>query len=191
MAAAGDRYDSLTGNIWSYAHRGDLTGVKAALFRGVDINMMNTVGWTACHAAAAGGHPRVLRFLAKRGADLAICDRGGNLPVHEAAKSGHVNALRALGDLGADVASVRLSHTKGQAVRDYVKEALVRRQGSISSGGGGSSSQEEPSESRVGYSRKQAKSTAFFGPRKTPISGKIKKKILRSRRRAELGRGEA
>ena len=34
----------------------------------------------------------------------------------------------------------------------------------------------------VGYARKQSKSTAFWGSRKTPISGKIKKKILKERR---------
>ena len=46
MAKAGDRYELVTGNIWSYANRGDLTGLKAALARGVDVNLQNTVGWT-------------------------------------------------------------------------------------------------------------------------------------------------
>ena len=46
MAKAGDRYELVTGNIWSYANRGDLTGLKAALARGVDANLQNTVGWT-------------------------------------------------------------------------------------------------------------------------------------------------
>ena len=46
MAKAGDRYEQVTGNIWSYANRGDLTGLKAALARGVDVNLQNTVGWT-------------------------------------------------------------------------------------------------------------------------------------------------
>lgn len=54
MAKAGDRYEVTTGNIWAYAHRGDVTGVKAALARGTDVNLVNTVGWTAAHAAAAG-----------------------------------------------------------------------------------------------------------------------------------------
>merc|ERR1711865_1254593 len=35
----------------------------------------------------------------------------------------------------------------------------------------------------VGYARKQAKSNAFFGPRRTPISCKIKKKIIKAKRK--------
>ena len=54
MAKAGDRYEVVTGNIWGYANRGDITGVKAALARGVDVDLVNTAGWTAAHAAAAG-----------------------------------------------------------------------------------------------------------------------------------------
>lgn len=69
MAKAGDRYEVVTGNIWGYAHRGDITGVKTALARGVDVNLTNTVGWTALHAAAAGilrtdTYPEMLRALA-------------------------------------------------------------------------------------------------------------------------------
>ena len=82
MATAGARYEERTGNIWSYAHRGDLTGLKAALARGVDVNMSNTVGWTPAHSAAAGGQTKALRFLAKAGADFDISDRGGDLPAH-------------------------------------------------------------------------------------------------------------
>ena len=124
MATAGDRYETRTGNIWSYAHRGDMTGLKAALIRGVDVNMINTVGWTACHAAAAGGQTKALRYLVKKmDADLSITDKGGNLPVHHAAKNGHIHALRTLQELGADITKVRLSQTKGKAVRDFVVES--------------------------------------------------------------------
>jgi len=34
----------------------------------------------------------------------------------------------------------------------------------------------------AGYARKQAKSNAFFGPRRSPISTKIKKKIIKEKR---------
>ena len=50
---AGQRYGEVTGNIWSYAQRGDTTGVKAALARGVDANACNIAGWTPSHAAAS------------------------------------------------------------------------------------------------------------------------------------------
>mmetsp|Transcript_21559 Transcript_21559/g.46893 ORF Transcript_21559/g.46893 Transcript_21559/m.46893 type:complete len:300 (+) Transcript_21559:195-1094(+) len=176
MATAGERYEERTGNIWSYAHRGDMSGLRAALARGVSPDMINTVGWSPCHAAAAGGHTKALRLLVKSGADLEIADRGGNLPVHQAAKNGHMHALRVLGELGADMTKVRLSQTKGKAVRDLVIEAYRNA--------GVANSEEEEAENApaVGYARRQAKSTAFWGPRRTPISTKIKKKIIKEKR---------
>jgi ankyrin repeat protein len=177
----GDRHRSLTGNIWAYAHRGDMTGVKAALVRGVDVNLPNTVGWTACHAAAAGGHTKVLRALHRCGADLALADRGGDLPVHAAAKHGHAHALQVLAELGADITRVRLSQTCGKAARALVAEATRKKQKAAGGGGGDAGVNDAPGP--VGYARKQAKSTAFFGPRKTPISGKIKRAIQKERRR--------
>lgn len=42
--------------------------------------------------------------------------------------------------------------------------------------------EEDEDNAPVGYARKQAKSTAFWGPRRTPISTKIKKKIIKEKR---------
>jgi len=180
MATAGDRYEERTGNIWSYAHRGDMTGLKAALIRGVDVNMVNTVGWTACHAAAAGGQTKALRYLVKKmDADLSISDKGGNLAVHHAAKNGHVPALRTLQELGADVTKVRLSQAKGKAVRELVVESY-RKAGKHEYTEGGD---DDDIVEAVGYARKQSKSTAFWGPRRTPISCSIKKKIIKDKRK--------
>ncbi len=177
MATAGDRYETRTGNIWSYAHRGDMTGLKAALIRGVDVNMINTVGWTACHAAAAGGQTKALRYLVKKmDADLSITDKGGNLPVHHAAKNGHIHALRTLQELGADITKVRLSQAKGKAVREFVVESYRKANKELDDG-------EDDVVEAVGYARKQSKSTAFWGPRRTPISCAIKKKIMKDKRK--------
>ena len=175
MATAGERYTERTGNIWSYAHRNDMTGLRAALHRGVDVNLTNTVGWTACHAAAAGGSTKALRHLiAKHGADLTIADRGGSLPCHHAAKNGHVHALRLLQEFGDDITKVRLSQCKGKAVRDEVIQAYRK----VNKNEYDSADEDKI----VGYERKQSKSTAFWGPRRTPISAKIKKKIIKSKR---------
>lgn len=177
MATAGDRYETRTGNIWSYAHRGDMTGLKAAVVRGVDVNMVNTVGWTACHAAAAGGQTKALRYLVKKmDADLSIADNGGNLAVHHAAKNGHVHALRTLEELGADITKVRLSQAKGKDVRELVTESYRKANKEIEDG-------DEEAVEAVGYARKQSKSTAFWGPRRTPISCAIKKKIIKDKRK--------
>jgi len=174
MAKAGDRYEVTTGNIWGYAHRGDLTGVKAALARGADVDLVNTAGWTAAHAAAAGGHAKVLSALLRAGAALDIRDRGGNLALHEACKGGHASAVRVLvaapGSPGLE--TVRLSQTKGAEVRALVADALR------AAGKDPDSDAPEP----VGYARKQVKSNAFFGPRRTPISCKLKKQLLQTKR---------
>ena len=187
MATAGARYEERTGNIWSYAHRGDVTGLKAALSRGVDVNMINTVGWTPAHAAAAGGQTKVLRLLAKNGADLEVADRGGDLPAHQAAKNGHVHALQVLRELGADITKVRLSQAKGKAAREELIKAYQkagRKTNRTCAGGDGEEygDESEEEEVAVGYARKQAKSTAFWGPRRQPISAKIKKKIIKEKR---------
>ena len=176
MATAGDRYEERTGNIWSYSHRGDICGLRAALSRGVCPNMKNTVGWTPSHAAAAGGHTKALRLLAKSGADFTIADRGGNLPAHQAAKNGHVHALRVLSDYGADITKVRLSQAKGKATRDFVIDAY-NKAGKVDA-----DYEEEEAGAPVGYARKQAKSTAFWGPRRQPISTKIKRNIIKQKR---------
>jgi len=138
--------------------------------------MSNTVGWTASHSAAAGGHTKALRLLAKSGADFTISDRGGNLPAHQAAKNGHVHALRVLSEYGADITKVRLSQAKGKATRDFVIDAY-NKAGKVEA-----DCEDEEADAPVGYSRKQAKSTAFWGPRRTPISTKIKKKIIKEKR---------
>ena len=177
MATAGVRYEIRTGNIWSYAHRGDITGLKAAVVRGVDVNLVNTVGWTACHAAAAGGQTKALRYLVKKmDADLSIADNGGNLVVHHAAKNGHLHALRTLEELGADITKVRLSQAKGKDVRELVIESYRKANKEVEDGN-------DDVVEAVGYARKQSKSTAFWGPRRTPISCAIKKKIIKDKRK--------
>ena len=175
MAKAGDRYDTLTGNIWAYSQRGDLTGTRAALARGVDVNIVNIAGWTAAHAAASTGQVRVLTALLRAGADITIRDRGGNLALHEAARNGHAHAVEALVNAGAKLEDVRLSQTKGSAVRAMVI-AAYRRAGKPDGG------DDDELAAAVGRDRKQVKSNAFFGPRRAPISCKIKREILKRRR---------
>lgn len=244
MATAGQRYEERTGNIWSYAHRGDMTGLKAAVFRGVDVNMKNTAGWTACHAAAAGGQAKALRYLVKTcDADLRIPDRSGSLPVHQAAKNGHHHVLRILQqELGADLTEVRLSQARGKAVKDLLleaykrasKKAKRREESAVAAAAANADADDdnnndyidrtEPQDDEnvvhndnllaeelsdheendndndddddddvkeVGYARKQSRSTAMWGPRKTPISCKIKKKILKARRQRKKDKVKA
>ena len=169
---AGQRYSEVTGNIWSYAQRGDTTGVKAALARGVDANACNIAGWTPSHAAAAGGQVHILRLLIRHGVDLTLRDRAGNQAAHQAALGGHAACLEELARAGADLSAVRLSGCKGAAARDLVAAATRKR---------APRDADEPPV--VGYARVQARSNAFFGPRRQPISCKIRREILKRKRR--------
>ena len=144
--------------------QGDLTGVKAALQRGVDVNMLNTAGWSSLHAAAAAGHTKVMSCLLRANADVAVRDRGGNTPLTEACRNGHPAAVSLLVRAGASLETVRLSQTKGAAVRAMVAEAYR------AAGRDGEGDEMEPA---VGYARVQQRSNAFYGQR-TPISGKLR-----------------
>ena len=169
---AGQRYSEVTGNIWSYAQRGDTTGVKAALARGVDANACNIAGWTPSHAAAAGGQVHILRLLIRHGVDLTLRDRAGNQAAHQAALGGHAACLEELARAGADLSAVRLSGCKGAAARDLVAAATRKR-----------TPRDADEPPVVGYARVQARSNAFFGPRRQPISCKIRREILKRKRR--------
>ena len=170
---AGQRYSEVTGNIWSYAQRGDTTGVKAALARGVDANACNIAGWTPSHAAAAGGQVHILRLLIRHGGvDLTLRDRAGNQAAHQAALGGHAACLEELARAGADLSAVRLSGCKGAAARDLVAAATRKK-----------APRDADEAPVVGYARVQARSNAFFGPRRQPISCKIRREILKRKRR--------
>lgn len=154
--------------------QGDLTGVKAALQRGVEVNLPNTAGWTSLHAAAAAGHTKVMSCLIRANADIWARDRGGSTPLTEACRNGHAAAVSLIVANGGSLENVRLSQTKGAAVRAMVAEAS-RRAADRDNG-------TDDAEPLVGYARVQQKSNAFYGPRRTPISGKLKKRLLREKR---------
>lgn len=156
-----------------------MTGVKAALMRDVDVNAINTAGWTPLHAAAAGGQTKTLKALLRAKADIDIRDRGGNSAAHEAARGGHLQCLQILADSGMDMSAVRLSQTKGAAVRDFVQKASRSADKNSTEA---DDRQEPGANEKVGYARQKQKSTAFWGPRRTPISNKIKREILRAKR---------
>ena len=151
------------------------------------MNLLNTAGWSCLHAAAAAGHTKVISCLLRAGADLSLRDRGGSTPLVEACGGGHAAAVQLLVRAGAPLETVRLSQTKGPAVRTMVIEAY-RASGGGDGGGDGSGEAPEP----VGYARVQQRSNAFYGPRRTPISCKLKKRLLkekRERKRADCDAG--
>lgn len=123
MATKGDQYSTHTGNIWNYAHRGDITGVEQALERGVDVNIANKAGWTPALAACAGGQTKLLQVLLHRGADLAAVDNAGRTVVHEAARNGELEVLKLLRKEGCDFGA---KANNGQSAMDVAKGEATR-----------------------------------------------------------------
>ena len=64
-----------------------------------------------------------------------------------------------------DITCVRLSQTKGQAVRAFVSKMSAARPGGGQGGPTGPEGEEGEEEESVGYARRQARSNAFYGLR--------------------------
>jgi uncharacterized protein len=79
--------------------------VALLLKNGVDCNRRDSVGWTALHCAASGGHLPVLELLVQAGADLDAQttqgDFAGTTPLMLAVE--HPTCVRALLRAGANV----------------------------------------------------------------------------------------
>lgn len=159
-----------------------MTGVKAALMRNVNVDAVNTAGWTPLHAAAAGGSTHVLRVLIRAKADITIRDCGGNLAAHEAARGGHLHCLEALSEAGVPLSEIRLSQTKGPAVRALVANAT---RSAAKAKLANEDDQQEEEATPVGYARQKQKSCGFWGPRRTPISCKLKRELLKEKRKRQ------
>lgn len=126
MAKAGDQYEFETGNIWSFALRGETHEVSKILKRGVDVSLANKVGWTAAHAAASGGHVQLLNVLLREGADIEARDLAGRTPAHTAAQKGRLAVLKWLDRQGVDLQAADgkgatvYQLAQGKEVREYL-----------------------------------------------------------------------
>eukprot|EP00854_Cymbomonas_tetramitiformis_P001000 gene1000-1524_t len=133
MAKAGDQYECETGNIWSFALRGETHEVSKILKRGVDVNLANKVGWTAAHAAASGGHVQLLNALLREGADVEAKDLAGRTPAHTAAQKGRLAVLKWLDRQGVDLEAADgkgatvYQLAQGKEVREYLAKITGQR----------------------------------------------------------------
>jgi ankyrin repeat protein len=102
------------------ASAGDLTTVAAFLANGTTVDIRRRRdGWTGLHAAAAGGHTDVIRYLVAAGADVNAIDRVGDSPLQLATAEHHEDAARLLADHGARI--IRGSDEQlRQAIRNIV-----------------------------------------------------------------------
>ena len=119
----------------------------------------------------------MLSCLLKAGADVSLRDRGGDTALIAACRGGHANAVQLLASAGGRLEEVRLSQTKGAAVRTMVIKAYRAA---------GKDPDDADAPVPVGYARVQQRQSgrALGGgaPRRTPISGKLKKQLLREKR---------
>ncbi|KAI0400342.1 ankyrin repeat-containing domain protein [Xylaria palmicola] len=67
------------------------------------INIMNSVGTTPLHMAAAGNYPRIAEYLLERGADINARDYNGCTPIYKACVENHPQVVSLLLTRGADV----------------------------------------------------------------------------------------
>ena len=86
------------------AERGDLSGVKRYLERGVDVNAKGGFPeWTALGAAVKAGNDSVVKFLIANGADVNARSVNECTPLHLAALNGRKRAAQLLIAAGASV----------------------------------------------------------------------------------------
>ncbi|XP_055306349.1 ankyrin repeat domain-containing protein 65-like isoform X2 [Sitodiplosis mosellana] len=92
---------SLEQQLWKYFANGNLTGVRALIEQGVNVNAADYAGLTALHFASS--HADIVRLLIEKGANVNVENRFNETPLHRAAEYGHVETVRVLTEEGANV----------------------------------------------------------------------------------------
>lgn len=73
------------------ASKGDLSGIRRLLSKGVDINSYDYDKRTALHLAASEGQESIIKYLLSKNVDILIKDRWGNTAYDDAVKNKHNN----------------------------------------------------------------------------------------------------
>jgi ankyrin repeat protein len=90
-------------NLYGAAQKGNLKSAERYLDEGESISAANAEdGRTPLHAAAKGGHRKMVTFLLNQGASVNARDNEGDTPLHLAAAAGHDSTVRILLADGAD-----------------------------------------------------------------------------------------
>ena len=85
------------------AAEGDVSGVKALLQKGLDINTCDFDERTTLHLSSSQGNVKVVELLIKEGADVHAVDRYGNNALHEAVTENHFAVAEMLSRAGAEL----------------------------------------------------------------------------------------
>jgi len=89
--------DLLQALCWA-ASKGDMSGIRRLVARGVDLNGADYDGRTALHLAASEGHVEVVAFFLDRGANPGPRDRWNATPRDDAVREGHLEVTALLDD---------------------------------------------------------------------------------------------
>lgn len=87
-------------DVWEFALRGDLAGIKRQIDQGQSVNARDAWDLTPMHLAASRDH-RTVGFLLKLGADPDLFDKKRETPLHLAAHHGKTEVIRVLAAAGA------------------------------------------------------------------------------------------
>lgn len=139
---AQSQLDAAIIEIYEAAGSGQMRVIESVLKRNGNVGFMivnekSQDGRRPLHAAALGGHTRVMELLVAFGAYPPLTDDNGESPLHVAASTGRVDAVEKLIELRADVHQTAL-HGKATALHYAARyghvgviEALVRAGGRV------------------------------------------------------------
>lgn len=106
------------------AKRGNEDQIEELLKLRHPVNKTDTVGNSALHWAAAGGHAGAVNILLQWKADPNLQNRGGDTPLHKAAWKNHIAAVNALVKGGANVT---IKNEEQQTPLDLARNRDVKR----------------------------------------------------------------
>src|SRR3989338_6950641 len=90
----------------------------------VPVDAPDSLGNTALHWAAGGGHMGTIEILLEHKANVNAKGKNGDTPLHRAAWRSHTNAIRRLLEVGADKT---VKNDEGKLAADLTKDNSCKR----------------------------------------------------------------